>query len=74
MTRHISVEPPHFCRAATCAMRVRLGNEVAIAKAKKPPTKAELKKIKKAIAEKRKGGLEVYTDEELEEAGFLVEG
>jgi len=51
-----------------------LGNEVAIAKAKKPPTKAELKKIKKAIAEKRKGGLEVYTDEELEEAGFLVEG
>uniref|UniRef100_A0A7S3I8I3 ABC transporter domain-containing protein n=2 Tax=Choreotrichia TaxID=141411 RepID=A0A7S3I8I3_9SPIT len=51
-----------------------LGNEVAIQKAKKPPTKAELKKIKKAIADKRKGGLEVYTDEELEAAGFLVEG
>jgi elongation factor 3 len=51
-----------------------LGNEVAIAKVKKPPTKVELKKIKKAIAEKRKGGLEVFTDEEIEAAGFLVEG
>lgn len=51
-----------------------LGNEVAIQKAKKPPTKAELKKIKKGIADKRKGGLEVFTDEELEAAGYLVEG
>jgi len=31
---------------------------------------AELKKIKKAIAEKRKAGIEVYTDEELEAHGF----
>jgi len=42
--------------------------------AKKLPTKAELKKIKKTIAEKRKGGLEAFTDEEIELAGFLVEG
>ena len=51
-----------------------LGNEVQIAKKKKPASKAELKKIKKLIAEKRKQGMEVYTDEELENAGFLVEG
>ena len=50
-----------------------LGNEVAVQKAKKKASKAELKKIKKAIAEKRKGGIEVYTDEELEAAGFLAE-
>ena len=49
------------------------GNEVKIEKAKKKASKAELKKIKKAIAEKRKGGLEVYTDEELEANGFLAE-
>jgi elongation factor 3 len=51
-----------------------LGNEIAILKAKKLPTKAELKKIKKSIAEKRKGGLEAFTDEEIEAAGFLVDG
>jgi len=50
-----------------------LGNEVEIAKAKKKASKAELKKIKKAIADKRKGGIDCYTDEELENAGFLAE-
>ena len=50
-----------------------LGNEVAVEKAKKKASKAELKKIKKAIAEKRKSGIEVYTDEEIEAAGFLPE-
>jgi len=51
-----------------------LGNEVQIQKKKKKASKAELKKIKKAIADKRKSGIECWTDEELEEAGFLVEG
>merc|ERR1711935_776640 len=50
-----------------------LGNEVAIEKRKKKASKPELKKIKKGIAEKRKAGIEVWTDEELEAAGFLVE-
>merc|ERR1719240_203314 len=50
-----------------------LGNEVEVQKAKKKASKAELKKIKKMIADKRKQGEECYTDEELENAGFLVE-
>jgi len=50
-----------------------LGNEVTVEKAKKKASKAELKKIKKAIAEKRKQGIEVWTDEEIEAAGFLPE-
>jgi elongation factor 3 len=50
-----------------------LGNEVKVEKAKKPPSKAELKKIRKAIADKRKHGEEVWTDEEIEAAGFLVQ-
>jgi len=50
------------------------GNSVKVEKAKKPASKAELKKIKKKIAEKRKSGIEVFTDDELEEAGFLIEG
>jgi len=50
-----------------------LGNEVEVAKAKKKASKAELKKIKKTIAEKRKQGIECYTDEEIEAAGFLPE-
>jgi len=37
----------------------------------KEASNAELKMIKKSIAEKRKNGIEVYTDEELEAAGFL---
>merc|ERR1711935_1297917 len=49
------------------------GNTVAIEKKKKPATKQELKKVKKKVAEKRKAGIEVFTDDELEEAGFLVE-
>ena len=49
------------------------GNEVKVEKAKKKASKAELKKIKKVIADKRKGGMECYTDEELENAGFLAE-
>jgi len=46
-----------------------LGNTVKIVK-KKKASKAELKKIKKGIAEKRKAGIEVWTDEELEAHGF----
>ena len=49
------------------------GNEVAIEKARKKASKADLKKIKKAVAAKRKAGEECYTDEELENAGFLAE-
>jgi len=46
-----------------------LGNTVKLVK-KKKASKAELKKVKKAIAEKRKAGIEVWTDEELEAHGF----
>jgi len=49
------------------------GNEVKVEKAKKKASKADLKKIKKAIADKRKQGIEVWTDEEIEAAGFLPE-
>jgi len=49
------------------------GNEVKVEKAKKKASKADLKKIKKAIAEKRKSGMECWTDEEIEAAGFLPE-
>ena len=49
------------------------GKEVAIDKARKKASKADLKKIKKAVAAKRKAGEECYTDEELENAGFLAE-
>ena len=38
------------------------------------PTKADLKRIRKAVADKRKAGEEVATDDELEAAGFLLEG
>ena len=61
------------CAAAQESYVDGSGNEVKVEKAKKKASKAELKKIKKAIAEKRKGGLEVYTDEELEANGFLAE-
>merc|ERR1739848_17046 len=50
-----------------------MGNEVEVAKAKKKASKAELKKMKKMIADRRKRGEECYTDQELENAGFLVE-
>ena len=49
------------------------GNEVKIEKAKRKANKAELKKIKKKVAEKRKAGQECYTDEELENEGFLAD-
>jgi len=49
-----------------------LGNVVKVKKVKKA-SKADLKKIKKEIAAKRKAGAEVWTDEELEAAGFDVE-
>ena len=49
------------------------GNEVAIGKARKKPSKADLKKIEKAVAAKRKAGEECYTEEELENAGLLDE-
>ena len=48
------------------------GNEV-VDMARKKASKADLKKIKKAVAVKRKAGEECYTDEELEDAGFLAE-
>ena len=45
------------------------------AKPRVKPSKADLKKIKKLTEEKRKaGGEEVHTDDELEAAGFLLEG
>ena len=52
------------------------GEEGAAAPAKPrvKPTKADLKKIKKATADKRKAGEDVATDDELEAAGFLLEG
>jgi len=50
-----------------------LGNVVKLEKVKKKASKAELKKIKKSIAAKRKQGIECYTDDELEEQGFLIE-
>ena len=47
----------------------------AKAKPRVAPTKADLKRIKKVAAEKRKAtGGEVFTDDELEAAGFLLEG
>merc|ERR1711935_141558 len=47
------------------------GNEVKVLK-KRRATKVELKKIKKLVATKRKSGEECFTDDELEDAGFLT--
>jgi len=49
------------------------GNTVAVEKVKRKADKKELKKIQKLVKEKRKAGQECFTDDELEEAGFLVE-
>jgi len=49
-----------------------LGNVVKLEKKKKKANKTELKKIKKSVADKRKAGLEVFTDDELEANGFLT--
>lgn len=47
------------------------GNKTAVVQ-KKKISKADLKKFKKKIAERRKDGEEIYTDEELESAGFIL--
>ena len=44
------------------------------AKPRVQPTKADIKRIKKLAADKRKKGEDVVTDDELEAAGFLLEG
>ena len=41
--------------------------------AKKKCPKSELKKIKKRVAELRKKGQEIWTDEELEKEGYELE-
>jgi elongation factor 3 len=48
------------------------GNDVTI-KTQKVPTKQELKKLRKAIAKRRKEGEEVWTDEEAEKLGYILE-
>lgn len=48
------------------------GNDVTI-KTMKVPTKQELKKLRKAIAKRRKEGEEVWTDEEAEKLGYILE-
>merc|ERR1712216_631838 len=48
------------------------GNKIEEKQAAKKIPKAELKKIKKRVAEMRKGGMEVYTDEELEKEGWEI--
>jgi elongation factor 3 len=47
------------------------GNSVTI-QTKKIPTRSELKKMRKAMAKRRKEGEEVWTDEEMERNGYLV--
>lgn len=46
------------------------GNKTTVQQ-KKKISKAELKKLKKAITQRRKDGEEIYTDDEIEAAGFL---
>lgn len=56
---------------------VEVDAKTKAAKPRVAPTKADLKKIKKLTADKRKAaaaGEEVFTDDELERAGFLLEG
>lgn len=53
------------------------GQAAGAGAAEKPrvrPTKADLKRVKKQAADKRKAGEECFTDDELEAAGFLLEG
>ncbi|KAJ1629184.1 P-loop containing nucleoside triphosphate hydrolase protein [Pavlovales sp. CCMP2436] len=47
------------------------GNKTAVTQ-KKKISKADLKKFKKKVAERRKDGEEIYTDEELETAGWIL--
>merc|ERR1719198_2559659 len=48
------------------------GNKIEKKEAKKKIPKSELKKIKKRVADLRKQGQEVYTDEEVEKAGYTM--
>jgi elongation factor 3 len=48
------------------------GNDVTI-QTRKVPTRQELKKLRKTIAKKRKEGLEVWTDEEMENMGYVMD-
>jgi elongation factor 3 len=49
------------------------GNKIVVKKAAQKIPKSELKKIKKQVAALRKQGQEVYTDEEVEKAGYTME-
>merc|ERR1711998_714464 len=49
------------------------GNKIEEKQAKKKIPKAELKKIKKRVADARKKGQEVWTDEEVEKEGYELE-
>merc|ERR1712023_176211 len=49
------------------------GNKIEEKQAKKKIPKSELKKIKKRVAEMRKKGQEVWTDEEVEKEGYTLE-
>merc|ERR1719450_1012598 len=49
------------------------GNKVEVKKAATKIPKSELKKIKKQVAALRKQGQEVYTDDEVEKAGYTLE-
>merc|ERR1712146_279329 len=49
------------------------GNKIEAKQAAKKIPKSELKKIKKQVAALRKQGQEVYTDEEVEKAGYTME-
>merc|ERR1712054_667223 len=49
------------------------GNKIEEKKASSKIPKSELKKIKKQVAALRKQGQEVYTDEEVEKAGYTME-
>ena len=48
------------------------GNKIEEKQAKKKCPKSELKKIKKRVAELRKKGQEVWTDEEVEKEGYDI--
>uniref|UniRef100_A0A6T7CU59 ABC transporter domain-containing protein n=1 Tax=Coccolithus braarudii TaxID=221442 RepID=A0A6T7CU59_9EUKA len=49
------------------------GNKIEEKQQVKKIPKSELKKLKKRVAEMRKGGMEVYTDEELEKEGWSLD-
>merc|ERR1712070_853948 len=49
------------------------GNKIEEKLEKKKIPKSELKKLKKRVAEQRKAGMEVYTDEEIEKEGYSLE-